>query len=109
MSGSSATVRTPPFGRLVKLPSGYELHLRETGEGPPVVFIHGSGPGASATSNFKKNGPPIARAGYRCVLPRMGGFGWSAKPPGIDYTLELFATTLIELLDQLALTRCVMV
>jgi 4,5:9,10-diseco-3-hydroxy-5,9,17-trioxoandrosta-1(10),2-diene-4-oate hydrolase len=109
MSDSSATVRTPPFGRLVKLPSGYELHLRETGEGPPVVFIHGSGPGASATSNFKQNVPPIAAAGYRCVLPDMIGFGWSSKPTGIDYTLDLFATTLIELLDQLGLKRCVMV
>jgi 4,5:9,10-diseco-3-hydroxy-5,9,17-trioxoandrosta-1(10),2-diene-4-oate hydrolase len=109
MSDSSAAVCNPPFGRLVKLASGYELHLRETGEGPPVVFIHGSGPGASATSNFKKNVPPIAAAGYRCVLPDMIGFGWSSKPTGIDYTLDLFATTLLELLDQLAITRCAMV
>jgi 4,5:9,10-diseco-3-hydroxy-5,9,17-trioxoandrosta-1(10),2-diene-4-oate hydrolase len=109
MSDSSAAVRTPPFGRLVKLPSGYELHLRETGEGPPVVFIHGSGPGASAASNFKKNVAPIAAAGYRCVLPDMLGFGWSSKPTGLDYTLDLFATSLMELLDELAIERCVMV
>jgi 4,5:9,10-diseco-3-hydroxy-5,9,17-trioxoandrosta-1(10),2-diene-4-oate hydrolase len=109
MSASSATMSAPPFGRLAKLSSDYELHLREVGEGPAVVFVHGSGPGASATSNFKQNVTPIAAAGYRCVLPDMVGFGWSSKPVGIDYTLDLFATTLIELLDQLRLERCVMV
>jgi 4,5:9,10-diseco-3-hydroxy-5,9,17-trioxoandrosta-1(10),2-diene-4-oate hydrolase len=108
MSDSSAVVRAPPFGRLAKLPSGHELHLREVGAGPPIVFVHGSGPGASATSNFKQNVPALAAAGYRCVLPDMVGFGWSAKPVGIDYTLDLFANTLIELLDQLGLERCVM-
>jgi 4,5:9,10-diseco-3-hydroxy-5,9,17-trioxoandrosta-1(10),2-diene-4-oate hydrolase len=109
MSDSSAPLRNPPFGRAVKLPSGHELHLREVGEGPPVVFVHGSGPGASATSNFKHNAPPIAAAGYRCVLPDMVGFGWSSKPVGIDYTLDLFAATLIELLDALGLQACSMV
>ena len=34
---------------------GYDIHLKEAGSGPAVVFIHGSGPGASGASNFRLN------------------------------------------------------
>ena len=81
---------TPPFGRTVTLKQGYEMHYLEHGSGPPVVFVHGSGPGVNAYSNFFPNYREIAAAGYRAVMPDMIGFGWSSKPTGIDYTLELF-------------------
>jgi 4,5:9,10-diseco-3-hydroxy-5,9,17-trioxoandrosta-1(10),2-diene-4-oate hydrolase len=100
---------TPPFGRTVKLQQGYEMHYLEHGSGPPVVFVHGSGPGVNAHSNFFPNYKVLAAAGYRTVLPDMLGFGWSSKPTGIDYTLELFVATLREFLDQLEIQRCVLV
>jgi 4,5:9,10-diseco-3-hydroxy-5,9,17-trioxoandrosta-1(10),2-diene-4-oate hydrolase len=100
---------TPPFGRTVTLKQGYELHYLEAGSGAPVVFVHGSGPGVNAYSNFFPNYRLIAAAGYRSVLPDMVGFGWSSKPTGIDYTLELFVPTLREFLDQLEIKRCVLV
>jgi 4,5:9,10-diseco-3-hydroxy-5,9,17-trioxoandrosta-1(10),2-diene-4-oate hydrolase len=100
---------TPPFGQTLKLRSGYELHYLEHGSGPAVVFVHGSGPGVSAYSNFFPNYREIAAAGYRVVLPDMVGFGWSSKPTGIDYTLELFTSTFSEFLDQLKIERCVLI
>ena len=100
---------TPPFGRLVKLKQGYEMHYLEHGSGPPVVFVHGSGPGVNAYSNFFPNYRVIAAAGYRCLMPDMIGFGWSSKPDDIDYTLELFVPTLVEFLDLLNIERCVLV
>jgi len=100
---------SPPFGRLVKLKQGYEMHYLEHGSGPPVVFVHGSGPGVNAYSNFFPNYRVIAAAGYRCVMPDMIGFGWSSKPDDIDYTLELFVPTLCEFLDLLKIERCVLV
>jgi 4,5:9,10-diseco-3-hydroxy-5,9,17-trioxoandrosta-1(10),2-diene-4-oate hydrolase len=100
---------SPPFGRLVKLKQGYEMHYLEHGSGPAVVFVHGSGPGVNAYSNFFPNYRAIATAGYRCVLPDMIGFGWSSKPDDIDYTLELFVPTLREFLDLLKIERCVLV
>ena len=81
-------LQNPPFGRLVKLSSAYEMHYTEHGRGPAVVFIHGSGPGANAHSNFFANIGPISAAGYRCILPDMIGFGYSSKPTGVDYTLD---------------------
>ncbi len=100
---------TPPYGHVVKLKHGYEMHYLEEGRGAPVVFVHGSGPGVNAYSNFFPNYRVIAAAGYRSVLPDMIGFGWSSKPTGIDYTFELFVPTLREFLDHLEIKRCVLV
>jgi 4,5:9,10-diseco-3-hydroxy-5,9,17-trioxoandrosta-1(10),2-diene-4-oate hydrolase len=77
---------------------GYDIHLKEAGSGPVVVFIHGSGPGASGASNFRQNWPAFVDAGYRVILPDMIGYGASSKPEGIDYTLQLFTDTLYEAL-----------
>lgn len=99
----------PPRGRTVRLPSSHDIHFHEAGSGPAVVFVHGSGPGANAYSNFFPNFRKIAAAGYRCLLPDMIGFGYSSKPAGIDYTLELFTSNLIELLNALAVDDCVLV
>jgi len=85
------------------------MHVRDLGEGPAVVFIHGSGPGANAHSNFAPNFPALVEAGYRAVLPDLIGFGYSSKPTGIDYTLELFTSTLVDLLDAIDVQRCVLV
>lgn len=100
---------SPPFGRLLALPGDYEMHYLEHGTGPAVVFVHGSGPGVSAFSNFYANYKTIAAAGYRALLPDMLGFGWSSKPTNTDYTLDLFTSTLGAFLDKLDVRRCVLV
>lgn len=99
----------PPFGTRLQLSSGYELHYLESGSGFPVVFVHGSGPGASAYSNFKHNAQVLADAGYRVLLPDMIGFGYSSKPEGIDYTLDLFCSGLYDFLDSLGIERCALI
>jgi 4,5:9,10-diseco-3-hydroxy-5,9,17-trioxoandrosta-1(10),2-diene-4-oate hydrolase len=101
--------RRPPFGKLLQLASGYGLHYLESGSGFPVVFVHGSGPGASAYSNFKHNAQVLARAGYRVLLPDMIGFGYSSKPVGVDYTLDLFCSGLYDFLDALGIERCALI
>ena len=79
---------------------GYDIHLKEAGSGPAVVFIHGSGPGASGSSNFRRNIDAFVDAGFRVILPDLIGYGASSKPEGIDYTLELFTDTLYDALRQ---------
>lgn len=76
----------------------YEISLAEVGAGPAVVFIHGSGPGASGASNFRQNIEAYVAAGFRVILPDLIGYGASSKPEGIDYTLQLFTDTLYEAL-----------
>lgn len=79
---------------------GHEIHIAEAGEADAdaVVFIHGSGPGASGASNFRQNIRAFVDAGYRVILPDMIGYGASSKPAGVDYPLELFTDTLLEAL-----------
>lgn len=77
-----------------RVTGGYDIHISEAGEGPAVVFIHGSGPGASGASNFRQNIDAFVTAGYRVILPDLIGYGASSKPEGIDYTLQLFTDTL---------------
>jgi 4,5:9,10-diseco-3-hydroxy-5,9,17-trioxoandrosta-1(10),2-diene-4-oate hydrolase len=43
------------------------------------------------------------------ALPDLIGFGYSAKPTGIDYTLDLFTSTCVELLDALDIRNCVLI
>ena len=88
---------------------GHEIHLKETGAGPVVVFIHGSGPGASGASNFRDNIDAFVNAGYRVILPDMIGYGASSKPEGIDYTLTLFTDTLYGALRQHGIERAALV
>jgi 4,5:9,10-diseco-3-hydroxy-5,9,17-trioxoandrosta-1(10),2-diene-4-oate hydrolase len=76
----------------------YDIVINELGDGPAVVFVHGSGPGASGVSNFRQNAQAFADAGFRVLLPDLIGYGASSKPVGIDYTLALFTDTLKEAL-----------
>lgn len=98
----------PPRGELIKA-GEYELHCLSYGAGPAVVFLHGSGPGASAYSNFKHNIDAVVKANHRAVLIDMLGFGYSSKPEGIDYTTELFASSVKAALDTMGIDKCTMV
>ncbi|MND94155.1 2-hydroxy-6-oxononadienedioate/2-hydroxy-6-oxononatrienedioate hydrolase [compost metagenome] len=97
-----------PQGRFVTLPDGLRLHYLEAGDGEPVVFIHGSGPGASGHSNFKQNYPVFAKYGYRAIVPDLPGYGASDKPE-TTYSLDFFVNALSGLLDALDIQRCVLV
>jgi 4,5:9,10-diseco-3-hydroxy-5,9,17-trioxoandrosta-1(10),2-diene-4-oate hydrolase len=106
----------PPRAHLRRLPSGHELHYHDTGQptDPTVVFstvvlLQGSGPGANGWSNFRHNVEPLRAAGHRVIVPDLIGFGYSSKPTGIDYTLELFVSTTLELLDALDIRECTLV
>jgi len=92
-----------------KVAGGYEISMAEAGSGPAVVFLHGSGPGASGTSNFRSNAPAFVEAGYRVLLPDLIGYGASSKPEGIDYTLQLFTDTVFEALTQAGVTSAILV
>jgi 4,5:9,10-diseco-3-hydroxy-5,9,17-trioxoandrosta-1(10),2-diene-4-oate hydrolase len=98
-----------PPSQKVDLKSGLTMTYRDMGSGPVVIFLHGSGPGASGHSNFKLNYPVIAEKGYRTIIPDMIGFGGSSKPADIQYVLDFFRDTLIEFIDAIGIDRCTLV
>ncbi len=55
------------------------LHYHVAGDGPPLLLLHGSGPGVSGWANFRGNLPVFARDFTTYVLD-MPGFGKSYSP-----------------------------
>ena len=98
-----------PQGHYVDCPNGQRMHYLDHGEGPVVVFLHGSGPGASGHSNFKGNYPWLAQQGYRCIVPDLVGFGYSDKPEDVDYPLGFFVECLQQTLAAAGVSRCTVV
>jgi 4,5:9,10-diseco-3-hydroxy-5,9,17-trioxoandrosta-1(10),2-diene-4-oate hydrolase len=70
-----------------------------------VVFLHGSGPGASGMSNFQFNVGAFVDAGFRVLVPDLPGYGDSDKPTDVQYTLDYFVGTLQTWLDTLGLSK----
>jgi pimeloyl-ACP methyl ester carboxylesterase len=67
----------PPLGRFVTV-DGLRVHAVETGEGPPVVLIHGaSGNLRDFTFGVTDR---IAAAGFRAIAMDRPGFGYSDRP-----------------------------
>lgn len=58
-----------------------ELHYHEVGDGPPLLLLHGSGPGVSGWANFRGNLPAFAQH-FRTLVLDMPGFGKSYDPDG---------------------------
>jgi len=98
-----------PEGCYVEIGGDLRVHYHDLGEGPAVLFLHGSGPGASGHSNFKLNYPAIARAGFRCIVPDTLGFGFSSMPTDAHYTLEFMVDGAKRLIDALGIDRLAVV
>lgn len=98
-----------PEGRYAQCPNGQRIHYLDQGDGPVVVFLHGSGPGASGHSNFQGNYPDFVARGYRCLVPDLVGFGYSDKPDDVEYPLAFFVECLKQTLDSAGVTRCTVV
>ena len=50
-----------------------KVHYNEAGTGDAVIFLHGSGPGASSWSNFARNVGPFSEK-YRAILMDQPGY-----------------------------------
>lgn len=85
-------------------PQGIEVRVQETGEGPPVLFIHGASNGGSSWVHLVSRLP-----GFRCILVDRPGCGLSdpLNPVPSDLAgLERYADGLLgSLLDALELDK----
>lgn len=61
---------------------GFTTNYLEEGEGPPVLLIHGSGPGVSARANWQGTLDSAVADHHRLLAPDVVGFGDTATPPG---------------------------
>jgi 4,5:9,10-diseco-3-hydroxy-5,9,17-trioxoandrosta-1(10),2-diene-4-oate hydrolase len=98
-----------PEGKYADVGNGLRIHYHEAGKGFPVVFVHGSGPGASGWSNFKGSYPYFAENGFRALVPDTLGFGYSSQPEDVDYEFDFVLGGLKRFLRGLEITRCALV
>ena len=75
---------------------GVKLAVQTLGDihGPPLVFAHGFGQTRLAWNGSAER---LAAAGFRCVLADARGHGDSGRPADGVYTVELFATDLLQI------------
>jgi 4,5:9,10-diseco-3-hydroxy-5,9,17-trioxoandrosta-1(10),2-diene-4-oate hydrolase len=98
-----------PVGQHAPIGDGLSIHYHDEGSGDVVLFLHGSGPGASGWSNFRRNYPFVANAGFRAIVPDTLGYGHSSKPDDVDYTLDFLEGALERFLARIGVTRCAVI
>lgn len=90
-------------GRMVRA-LDLDTNYHDAGGGVPVVLLHGSGPGVSAWTNWKRVIPELA-SDFRVIAPDMAGFGYTERKPELQYDIKLWVKHLIALLDALELPK----
>ena len=81
-----------PYLQLQDLALYYEV----TGDGPPLLLIHGLG---SSCRDWEKQVEPFAKE-YRIITLDLRGHGLSGKPPG-PYSIRMFAEDTVALIRKL--------
>lgn len=95
-----------PMGRAQRIAAlGIDTNFHDSGSaGPVVVLLHGSGPGVSAWTNWKRVIPALADR-FRVIAPDLPGFGYTERKLDLQYDIKLWSKHLIAFLDALELPR----
>ncbi|MFJ8493011.1 alpha/beta fold hydrolase [Streptomyces sp. NPDC094038] len=78
------------------------LRYHEAGEGPPLLMLHGSGPGVTGWRNYRGNLPVFARH-FRCLALEFPGFGVS--DPTAENPMAAAPKAVLRFLEGLGLDR----
>ena len=81
--------------------NGIKLHVVMAGpeDGQPVFLLHGF---PEFWYGWSKQIEPLAKAGYRVIVPDQRGYNLSAKPKGVKaYTVDKLADDILGLMDAL--------
>lgn len=92
-----------PEGRMLSV-ADREFHLIEIGEGSPVFFLHGGGPGCTAWSDFGVVSRLFARD-HRCIMPDLLQYGRSDKKVIEGPMWTYHARVMTRLMDALGIER----
>ncbi|MCZ4274118.1 alpha/beta fold hydrolase [Maritalea porphyrae] len=91
----------PEIGSQISI-NGIKTNYHDIGEGRPVFFIHGSGPGVSSWANWRLNLAPIAAHGVRCIALDMAGFGYTDAPEGLQFPRDAWVNHFAAFVDSQA-------
>ena len=89
--------------------SWIKLHYNDVGTGdPPIIFLHGSGPGASSWSNFARNVGVFSQH-KRCILLDQPNFGKTDPYVYAEPTGNVNARAVLDTMDALGLDKAILV
>ena len=100
---SSRTVVVPQVRAMRENVYGVHTHYVESGEGEPVILVHGGGPGASGASGWGRLMPLLAGE-FRVLAIDLMGSGHSDKPL-LDYSFQTLVDHVAGFIDVLGLSR----
>ncbi len=83
---------------------GVPTHVHETGDGPTVLLLHGSGPGVSAWANWRLVLPALAGS-FHVVAHDQLGFGRTGRPADGSYGRAAWTRHALALVDALGIER----
>lgn len=83
----------------IEVEKNIRLHIRDWGQGKPIVFIHGW---PLSHEMYEYQFTQLPQHGYRCVGITLRGFGKSSKPWG-TYNYDIFADDIKKVLEVLDL------
>ena len=82
----------------------FKTNYQDLGEGYPIVFLHGSGPGVTAYANWNRLFPLI-KDHFRVIAPDMAGFGFTERVPGMTCNMNLWVQQVVDLMDALKIEQ----
>jgi 2-hydroxy-6-oxo-octa-2,4-dienoate hydrolase len=83
---------------------GIRTNYHDMGTGIPVILLHGSGPGVSAWTNWRRVIPVFAQH-FRVLAPDMAGFGFTERRDDFTYDIKSWVKHLIGFMDALGIER----
>jgi len=84
--------------------NGISTHYLESGQGEPILLIHGSGPGVTAEANWRLVIPRLSE-NFHVYAPDIVGFGYTARPEDIQYGVETWTNHLISFIEAVGVSR----
>src|SRR3989442_2763053 len=94
---------TPEIGKSIRA-GGVTTNYHEAGSGPPVILIHGSGPGVSAWANWSRTIPFLAEHFHVFAYDQLG-FGYTELPRENHYGLEQWTQHLLDFMRAVGVSR----
>ena len=83
---------------------GVRVHFQEVGspDAPVMFLVHGF---ASSNLVWSKVLLELAEQGFRVIAPDLLGYGYSAKPRDLEYTIRRQAKMVVDLMQELEIDR----
>jgi 2-hydroxymuconate-semialdehyde hydrolase len=94
---------SPEIGKSLRT-GAFNTNVHDVGQGKPVMFIHGSGPGVTAWANWRLVMPELSKT-RRVIAPDMVGFGYTDRLAGLAYNMDTWVQQALDVLDALGIEQ----